>query len=936
MTIDSRAWVWCNLGDLADEASSITEDHAQRVGVIMYRGTINLKGSLRPVPGAIVELAYSDGQNWIARLPLRLRVLSSFCNALLDIPVTSVSVGCDLAYLNDRKQPPASLPTKPANPGFPDAVWRAAAPATPASWLVGQILAALGLAAASSIPLTNHMLIDEFNMTAGYVAELDKLCSSEGYAARMNESGQVEFIYKGPVLTVGPLITRDDLIDFNPINTGELPGEAVYAKYTSTILSAPKADLPENELQKRNWERESSSSAAVYTHTWTEHSRVGTGQYQQRRNAYGYPLFFSINGAPVLDEIETIQAVEREEEIDYLQSSISITNYDKKDRVVSRITSNTDQWGPSRTEVYYEYRDGFVGGSYSPTSVNENDNGEISSETTVEYSPLASVRQSLGQQATYQTLYNSGTYQSLRREVFYTKNKATGITRTITKEWAPFMNTTDGAEVISRLRERKKPYDSVDDLIEIATRLVQKPIEERIRTEREFGIQRRPKEAERSLSANIKTPAVEQQESITWLFGSAASQTSIELSPPYVSDDRVVYSPPGPNDPMGVPNPPAKFTLVPSDASTKALNYARLENALLFGHRNGNGIQLLPENLPIKPLSFIYIRLQNCTAAFLANGRTWNVSPQGVTCTADAVFHSAVDGTSVNSAWFPLPPNTTSLPELAPVTTNASPKPANAVAIPQGFNHLSPGNIFATLPKGQEPVFAATIQPSSGLLPYTETLSLFAGIGVGAIADPEDWIAPPPASLFAGAGVGAIYQEYFLDSLFAGVGVGAIANGLEVGYTLMAGVGVGIFAVGALIEEPSGDTYSFVTIVDTFYSFTIGDLTISAIEDFTFGSLVTTGGNLVVLQSGNIYTLEWNMPTPVIDQDPNLNFAYDVAIAGGKVLTSFSQSVVLTGGSITDDQTGNYGSAAEPYIVVGLVISSPHGATKLTHTLQIA
>ena len=88
MTIDSRAWVWCNLGDLADEASSITEDHAQRVGVIMYRGTINLKGSLRPVPGAIVELAYSDGQNWIARLPLRLRVLSSFCNALLDIPDT--------------------------------------------------------------------------------------------------------------------------------------------------------------------------------------------------------------------------------------------------------------------------------------------------------------------------------------------------------------------------------------------------------------------------------------------------------------------------------------------------------------------------------------------------------------------------------------------------------------------------------------------------------------------------------------------------------------------------------------------------------------------------------------------------------------------------------------------------------------------------------
>lgn len=930
MTIDSRAWVWCNLGELADEASSITEDHAQRVGVIMYRGTINLKGSLRPVPGTIVELAYSDGQNWLARLPLRLRVLSSFCNALLDIPVTSVSVGCDLAYLNDRKQPPASLPTKAANPGLPDAVWRAAAPATPANWLVGQILAALGLAAASSIPLTNHMLIDEFDMTAGYVAELDKLCSSEGYAARMNESGLVEFIYKGPALFSGPLFTREDLIDFNPINTGELPGEAVYAKYTSIILSAPKADPPENELQKRNWERESSSSAATYTHAWTQYQTVGTGQFQQIRNAYGYPLFNSFTGAPLMEPIVTVQAFERAEEIEYLQSSISITKYDSKDRVTSRVTTNTDQWGPSRTESYYEYRDGFVGGSYSPTSTNENDNGEITRETTLEWRPLASIKQSLGLQATYQTLYDSGTYQSSAREVTYDKNKASGITRTVTKEWVPFIETQDGAEVISRLRERKKPYDSVDDLIPIATRLVQKPIEVRVRTEREFGIQRRPKEVERSLMANAKLPAVEQLENVTWLFGSAASQTSIELSPPYVSDDRVIYSTGGPNGQLS-------FTLVPSDASVKALNYARLENALLFGHRNGNGIQVLPENLPIKPLSFIYIRLQNCTAAFLANGRTWNISPQGVTCTADAVFHSAVDGISVNSAWFPLPPNTTTLPATASVTTNANPKPANAVAIPQGFNHLSPGNIFATLPKGQEPVFAATINPASSLVPYTETLSVFAGIGIGMIAQPEEWIAPPYAALFAGAGVGVIYQEYFLDSLTAGVGVGMFADGLEVGSTLLAGIGVGMIYVGALIEEPpSGQTYSFATIVDTSYSFSIGDLTISAIEDFTFGSLVATGGNLVVSQSGNTYTLEWNMPSPVTGQDPNLNFAYAVAIAGGKTLTSFSQIPVLTGGSVTDDQTGNYGSAAEPYIVVGLTISSPHGATKLTHTLQIA
>lgn len=929
MTIDSRAWTWCNLGDLADETSSITEDHAQRVGVIMYRGTINIKGIVRPSAGTVVDLAYSDGQNWIARLPLRLRVLSSFCNALLDSPVTSISVGCDFAYYNDRKQPPATLSSKVLQPGIPDAVWQSAAPSLPASVIVQKILTDLGLTTTESIPLTNYMLVDEFNMTAGYVAELDKLCSSEGYAARMKENGTVEFIQKGPSIAAGPLITKENLIDFNPINTGDLPGEAVFAKYTANILSASIPQPTQNELQKRNWERESSSSEGTYTHTWTYYELDGTGQFQQVRNIFGVPLYVTATGQPLMEEIKTVRGFEREEEIPYLQSSIAITNYDSKDRAVSRITTATDQWGPSRTESYYEYRDGFVGGSFSPTITNINDNGEITREVTIEYAPLASVRQSLGQQSSYQDLFNSGTYQALRREVSYKKDKDSGITQTTTKEWVPFMNTADGAEVISRLRERKKPWESIADLIPIATRLVQKPIEVRVRTEREFGIQRRPPEVKRSMWENIKVPAVESYEKFEWLFGSAASQTSIELSPPYVSDDRIEYIP-------GDVGEPITFKLIPGDASIKALNYARIENALLFGHRNGNGIQVLPEDLPIRPLSWIYIRLQNATAAFLVNGRTWNISPSGVTCTADALFHSAVDAANVNNAWFPLSSDITTLPGVIPATINPNPKPANAIAIPSGFNYLNPGNIFSVLPKGQPPVFASTISPTSSFVPYSEILSLFAGVGIGIIAEPEDWIAPPYGQLFVGAGIGTIYQDLFLDIGICGVGIGIFTDGIETGNMLFTGVGVGVFAIGALIEEPppSEQSYPFVDIIDVspYATIEIGEVTISVIIDWT-NEMVFTEGVLDVSQSGNTYTLEWNMPLPMVS--PML-FQYFLTLPTGKRLSAFSNSYTTNGGTVTANSFTNTDTDTEPTMLQSFDVSGSFGATKITHILQLA
>jgi hypothetical protein len=766
--LDTRAYAWCNLGPLATEGSSIASDHATGgAGVVKLRGTINLAGAFRPAPGAVVELAYSDGQNWLARLPVRLRVLSSVCNPLQRNPVTAVSVGCDLAYYEDRKQPPRTLTPRDLNTTVPEFVWRVATPAISAASLVENILSNLGLGYIGSIPLTNYK-VGEFDMTAGYVEELGKLCASEQYIARMAENGQVEFIKKATPLGTAGLLTENHLIDLNPINTGELPGEAVYARFNRTALNPPPSNADDQfEREKRDWEREFSASAAVYTHNWTVYQRVSTGSTRQRRDAYGFLLFDAFSGNPITESIEEVKAFPKQQEYNYIKSSLTLTSYDSKDRVTKRVTTNNDQWGPSVTETYFTYVDATSGGRFSPVRENRIDYGQIVSEKTIEYSPLGPLKMSLGAQEGYHDLRASGSYQSLIREVSYYKNENTGITRTVTKSFVPFISTPDGSEVISRLRNGRQPWESVDNLVTIATRLVPEPPEVRIRTEREFGVQRRPVEADRTIDAYRSLPSAVDYTETVWLVGSAASQTSIELSPPYTSDDRIVYA----NN---------TYTAVKSDADAKALLYAQNENRLRLGYRNGVGIQVLPEVLPPKPLSLVYIRLKGCTGGFLVDGVTWNISPAGITATCDALFWGAVDGTVAN-AWFPLPPGVTTLPAAAAVTTNAAPRPANAINIPSGFNFNNPdlSTLFASLPTGQAPVFDSTLSPGTLLPPYRETVPLLAGVGIGGLAQLVEWGNTQPAPALAGIGVGGFVQLRNAERVVAGIGVGGIVTNSE-------------------------------------------------------------------------------------------------------------------------------------------------------------
>jgi hypothetical protein len=721
MTIDTRAYAWCNLGQLSPETpATLADSHIQGSGVVTVRGTVVLLGVVQVAAGTAVDLAYSDGQRWIARVPRRLRVLSSSINplALGGRGETTLSVGCKLAYMEDRK-PPITNPTNTEeNSEVPEVERRVATPPLTAAFVVGKILTALGLTAANTIPMTIRRIVDEWDLSAGYVEELGRIVSSEGYFCRVNEAEQVEFICKNQEQGPGLLVTQQNVIELTPANVGELPGEAVLARYTSLKLVPPDADLSEDEVKKRNWERETVSGDPVQSiHTFTNDAGEQVKQY-----------------------------------ITYMPVKLFTTSYDQKDRVRTRQESSNELNGLRFSTTSFSYPNWvFPAGSTEAPSFEFGtnpyaDESTPSSETTQEFTPVGDYLSACGLEGPH-GLFLSGNQCTMMRTTSYDRDPISGVTKTTTRQYTAYINTPFGSDAIAKLREAGEP---VSELLKEALKLVPYGSEQRIRTEREYGLQKRPGQAERTALATRKAPSVEQTAEITWAVGSSTSQTVVELSPSYVSDDAIVKV-------NGV------YSVQASNAEAQALNYARIENRLLLANRNGCGIQLTPLHTPPKPFDLLYVRLNGATACFRVNGTTWTIDRDGAVCTIDALFWGAIDG-AVADAWFPLPPGASSLPATAAVTTNANPLPANAIAIPNGFNFTNPNlqSLFAALPSGQAPTYAAVINPAQIVRPYHETVELQGGVLVGGSVEVQTWL-PTELELDGGVAIGGSVQP--IDTL---------------------------------------------------------------------------------------------------------------------------------------------------------------------------
>jgi len=254
MTIDIRARVYCNLGEIVQ--GSLSDTYVQGNGLVFCRGSVTLAGIYQPTLGQVVDFAY-EKNGYLSRLPRRLRVLSSFADPFTR--QTTIQLGCKLTMLEDLVLREAKIKVPiigPASTGTETKDYtgtinsrpadrRVIAIAMEAKVLVETILTRIGITAASQVPLQSRFVREEFDLSQGFIKTLGDLLLSENYLGYLNESEQLAFRSTTVDGGQGPVIRRDDIINLESVNSGELPGEDIKVDYSTYVIRRKEIDSPQ-------------------------------------------------------------------------------------------------------------------------------------------------------------------------------------------------------------------------------------------------------------------------------------------------------------------------------------------------------------------------------------------------------------------------------------------------------------------------------------------------------------------------------------------------------------------------------------------------------------------------------------------------------------------------------------------------------------------
>lgn len=663
-TIDIRAKTYCSLGEVI--SGNFSDTYAQSSGLIFTRGSVELKGSIRPAVGTVVQFAYAKG-GVLARLPRTLRVLSSFADPFRR--TTKIELGCLLTLLENRK-PPVKDPNSKEENDVPCYVYEKATLPISAKYVTEQILSTLGITA-DPVPLTNYFSVEEFDLSSGFIQVLSDLLVSEGYIGYLDEQEILRFRDLSEEVGSGPLVGGDKIIDIEPIGVGDLPGDAVIVRYSSLRLKPPDELENEEARARRAWEWEETfgldqevsisyenddgetvtvigtyrpySFTASYYDVWdrpVERFSYSTSSVAETNNRWAVDLYKS-QGSGFTD----------------LTSSYISTIWNYKIKAPAR---NTPPGFPyiqsgSGTEGIKVYLGNFsllATEAASECKYPKPDGyEEVLEELTESYISEAEVAGTLNVDSfAFETQFGAtvpsfstaafppgafGVYTApeSRTIISYELDKVSGITKTSTRQFLMYGKTTSGQQDMATRVSRLATAESFDQYSTSMSNLIfdawqprNLGVEVRIRTEREFGLQRRPSQEERNNTYNSKPNVTDQVAEVTWVTGSTESTNYIEFNLPYAPDDRISWS-----ESTG-------YTSTPSDAPAKALKFGRIQNRLLLGNRSGVSLQLPVELMPPYPFDPLYLKAEGLTAQYRVNGASFTFDSNGIVASADCLF----------------------------------------------------------------------------------------------------------------------------------------------------------------------------------------------------------------------------------------------------------------------------------------------------------
>ena len=267
-TIDSRATVTCSLGEVI--SGGVSDSYLQGSGLVMTKGQLTLVGLKTPAIGSSVTVNYQMNGGGSGRIPRDLRVLSAFADPLRG--TSEISLGCTLTYLDGVMPVPSLQDGRAAyvSPrqleclnGLPKSAFP---PPIMADDLFRYCLQKLGIACTAI--LKNSYVMDEYDLSGGYVAAIGNLLLSESKVGYINETGNLSVINLDEVPNGTITITVDDVIDISSINSGEQP---------ATIAIVPYIDkkLENYNPEDAKWDEvETIGSPQSVTLKWSEGSEI--------------------------------------------------------------------------------------------------------------------------------------------------------------------------------------------------------------------------------------------------------------------------------------------------------------------------------------------------------------------------------------------------------------------------------------------------------------------------------------------------------------------------------------------------------------------------------------------------------------------------------------------------------------------------------------
>jgi len=633
MTIDIRARVTCNLGDVI--SASISDSYIQGTGLVQTSGSCQIKGIITPNAGDIVIFQYTKS-DITRRVPRTMRVLSSFADPFRR--VTDIELGCKLTYLQDLKDRLKISPSEdPENIELTNKDAEIITFPTYASSIMNKCLSELGISS-TSIPLTNKFSVAEFDLSSGYVSVLSDLLVSESYCGYLDENEVLNIIDLSAEGGSGPLISSQDLIDIGPIGVGQLPGDAVFVNYSSLKLRPPD-DEPIASREKE--EKEESTKEREYSGRDTSTDSTVSD----------IVIAYDIGGV-------TRTAVYSDAQYTYSETLYHVQNFknsdtgefEKKSVVAERFIYENRTAASVAGGLVTQYLSSGLGfGNFTVTTrtlekfyydVYGNETFKSSTKTGDKIFGIGMV----GLQMVYETGGGRTVVQipggSMLLESIYTQTYTNGDFKSVsTQRYGPWAASISGQQSIAESRNSFFIAAEAESYVSTAldgTYL----LDSSVSTSRSRGGEQSVPLPEETINEELaeetgnpdngfRTESVSEIEVAT---GSSLAQRRIELSMPYAPDDTFRRT-------TASSNPTVyNYYSITSDAPAKAAKFGRAQNRMLLGNRSGMNIQTVPEKLPNAPFSAVYIEAAGTINLYRVNAASWTMDSSGIVASTDAMF----------------------------------------------------------------------------------------------------------------------------------------------------------------------------------------------------------------------------------------------------------------------------------------------------------